>query len=139
QIWPPPPPPSASVNDVTVTEGNTGTVNATFTLSLSYASDQAVTVHYATADGTATAGSDYAAASGDVTFAIGQTSQTITVAVIGDRLAEPTETFAINLSAPTNATIGNGQGIGTIVDDEPYVSINDVTMNEGNSGLTAFD
>ena len=84
---------------MTVTEGNTGTVNATFTVTLSAASDVDVTVHYATANGTATAGSDYTAASGDVIIPAGQTSTTFTVAVNGDRLAEPNETFAVNLSA----------------------------------------
>ena len=88
-------------------------------MSLSAAYGQPVTVHYATADGTATAGSDYTAASGDVTFAPGETSKTITVAVLGDRLAEPTETFVVNLSGPTNAIIADGQGVGTILDDEP--------------------
>ena len=72
--WPPANAPSVSINDVTVTEGNTGSVNATFTLTLSAAYGTPITVHYATADGTATAGSDYTAASGDVTFAAGQTS-----------------------------------------------------------------
>jgi Calx-beta domain/FG-GAP-like repeat len=132
QVWPdpPPPPPSVSINDVTVTEGNTGTTNATFTISLSKASSQDVTVHYQTADGTAD-GSDYTGTSGDVTILAGQTTYLVTIDVTGDRLAEPTETFAVNLSAPVNATICNGQGIGTILDDEPYVSINDVTVTEG--------
>ena len=75
-----------SINDVTVTEGNTGTRPATFTVSLSAAYDQPVTVDYATANGTATAGSDYQAASGTLTIAAGQTSGTFTVLVIGDRL-----------------------------------------------------
>ena len=75
-----------------VTEGNTGTVNATFTLTLSHASAVDVTIHYDTADVTATAGSDYQSASGDVTIPAGQTSQTFTVAVKGDRLGEPNET-----------------------------------------------
>ena len=79
--------PRISSNDVTVTEGNTSTVNATFTVSLSVAYDVAVTVHYQTANGSATAGSDYAAASGDVSIAAGQTTKTFTVAVIGDRRA----------------------------------------------------
>ena len=74
------------------------------------ASDVDVTVHYVTADITAAAGSDYTAASGTVIIPAGQTSGTFTVAVMGDRLAEPTETFAVNLSAATNATIGDGQG-----------------------------
>jgi Calx-beta domain len=134
---PPPPPPSVSINDVTVTEGNTGTVDATFTLTLSHTYPDDVTVHFDTADITATAGppqADYTAKSGDVIIPHGQLSQTITIAVIGDRLAESTETFAVNLSAPVNATIGDGQGIGTILDDEPRVSINDVTVTEGNTG-----
>jgi large repetitive protein len=131
---PPPPPPTVSINDVAVTEGNTGTTDATFTISLSKASSQDVTVHYATADGTATAGSDYTAASGDVTIPHGQTTYAVTIAVTGDRVAESTETFAVNLSAPVNATIGDGQGTGTIVDDEPLISINDVTVTEGNTG-----
>lgn len=134
QSWPPLPPPTVSINDVTVTEGNTGSVNATFTLSLSYAHDVAVTVYYATANVTATADSDYTATSGNVIFAIGETTKPITVAVTGDRLAEPTENFFVNLSAPNNATIGDGQGIGTVLDDEPRISINDVTVTEGNTG-----
>ena len=67
-----------------------------------------------------------------MTFAAGQTTQTITVAVIGDRLAEPTETFFVNLSSPTNAAIADGQGVGTILDDEPRISISNVTKKEGN-------
>ncbi|MCI0456033.1 MAG: FG-GAP-like repeat-containing protein [Gemmataceae bacterium] len=132
------PPPSVSVSDATVTEGNTGTVNATFTLTLSHASDVNVTVHYDLADITAAAGSDYAAASGDVTIPAGQISQTFTIAVKGDRLAEPTEAFAVNRSAPTNATIGDGRGIGTILDNEPRISINNVTRKEGNGKTTVF-
>src|SRR5205085_6910937 len=136
--WPTPPVPYVSISDVTVTEGNTGSVSATFTLSLSVASGTPVTVHYATANGTAAAGSDYTATSGDVTFAAGQTSKTVTVAVLGDRLAESTETFAVNLSAPTNAFIGDGQGVGTILDNEPRISINSVSKKEGNGGTTLF-
>jgi hypothetical protein len=127
-------PPSVSVGDATVTEGNTGTVNATFTLTLAYASPVDVTVHYVTADISAAAGSDYEASSGDVVIPAGQTTGKFTVAVKGDRLAEPTETFAVNLSAPTNATIDDGQGVGTVLDDEPRISINDATVTEGNTG-----
>jgi len=130
--------PRISINDVTVTEGNTGTVNATFTVSLSVAYDVAVTVHYQTANGSATAGSDYAAASGDVTIAAGQTTKTFTVAVIGDRSAEPTENFVVNLSAATNGLIVDSQGVGTIVDDEPRIGISDVTKAEGKKGQTTL-
>jgi hypothetical protein len=136
--WPRADVPSITINDVTVTEGSTGTVNATFTLRLSVAYTQAVTVHFATANGSATAGSDYTEGAGNVTFAAGQTTQTFTVPVIGDRLAEPTENFFVKLSASTNAIIGDGQGVGTILDDEPRISINDVTVTEGNTGTTTF-
>lgn len=133
--------PTLSINDVTVTEGNSGTTNATFTVTLSAANTSAVTVKYDTANGTATAGSDYQSASGTLTFAPGDTSKTITVAVNGDTVAEPDETFAVNLSNPTNATIADGQGIGTIKNDDlaaspPGISINDVAVTEGNSGTT---
>ena len=134
---PPPPPPFISIDDVTVTEGNTGVASATFTVSLSGAYDQDVTVHFQTADASATAGSDYTAATGDVTVPAGSTSQSFTVAVLGDRVAESTENFVVNLSAPVNGTIRDSQGSVTILDDEPRVSINDVTVTEGNTGSVA--
>jgi hypothetical protein len=131
-------PPTISINDVTVTEGNTGSVSAVFTVSLSAASAQQVTVQYATADGTATAGSDYTATSGTLTFAPGETSRTITVGVLGDTAVEGTETFVVNLTSPVNATIADAQGVGTILDNDtaplPTLSINDVTVTEGNTG-----
>ena len=111
---------------------------AVFTVSLSALSTTPVTVNYATADGTATAGSDYQSMSGTLTFAPGETSKTITVQVIGDRLAEPNETFTVNLRNPTNANIGNGQGVGTILDDEPRISISDVSKKEGRTGQTTL-
>ena len=140
-IWDGPPPslpPSMRINDVTVTEGNTGAVAANFTVTLSAASTEAITIAYATGNGTGTAGSDFYSTSGTLTFAPGETSKTVTVPVIGDRLAEPNETFVVNLSDPTNATIADGQGVGTIIDDEPLLSISDMSKKEGNSGLTAF-
>jgi hypothetical protein len=140
--WTPPPPPpplrSISISDRTLTEGNAGSVAATFTVTLSAASTQTITVAYATANGTATAGSDYQTTTGTLTFAPGQTSKTVTVPVTGDLLGEPNETFVVNLSAPYNATIADGRGVGTIVDDEPRVSIGDVTKKEGNGKTTAF-
>jgi hypothetical protein len=136
--WEPPAVPSLSINDVTVTEGNAGEATATFTVHLFAASAETVTVAYATADGSATAGSDYQAASGTLTFDPGQTSATITVPVNGDLLAEPNETFVVNLSNPTNAVIGDPQGIGTIADDEPpLITISDVSRTEGNTGAVS--
>src|SRR5207248_138551 len=105
---------SIAINDVSVAEGNSGTTNAVFTVSLSQSTTATVTVHYATADGTATQPSDYAAASGDLTFAPGDTAKTVVVSVNGDTTPEADETFLVNLSAATNATIGDGQGLGTI-------------------------
>src|SRR5262249_35549681 len=134
--WPPRDPPSVSIRDVTMTEGNTGTAGASFRVILSHSSNVDVTVHYATADGTAVSGSDYTAASRNVVIRAGQISATITVAVIGDRLGEPNETFAVNRSAATNATIGDGQGIGTILDNEPHISVEDVYKAEGRQGRT---
>jgi parallel beta-helix repeat protein len=116
--------PQVSINDVTVTEGNTGTVTATFTLTLSASSTAATTVSFATHDGTATAPADYAATSGTRTFAPGTTSQTVAVLVSGDGTEEGDETFSVTLSnASDNAVIGDGLGIGTIHDDDgPVVS-----------------
>jgi len=119
---------------VSHSEGNTGQTPFAFAVTLSSAYDAPVTVDWATADGGATAGSDYQAAGGTLTFAPGETSKTITVRVIGDRIPEPSETFVVNLSGATNATIADGQGVGTIVDDEPRVSIGDVTKREGRNG-----
>lgn len=135
---PPPPPPTVRIGDVTVTEGNSGSTIAAFTVTLSATWGETVTVDYATADGTATAGGDYQAQSGTLTFAPGQTSKTITVAVTGDGLAEPTETFSVSLTGATNAAIAVQQGNGTILDDEPRVSITDVARGEGNTGQTPF-
>jgi hypothetical protein len=108
-------------------------------VTLSATSAKAVGVTFATANGSATAGSDYQATSGALTFAPGETTKTVTVLVNGDRVGEPNETFLVNLSQPSGgAVIADGQGIGTIMDDEPRIGINDVTKKEGNSGTTLF-
>jgi ELWxxDGT repeat protein len=130
--------PAITVTDTTVTEGNVGTTAATFTVRLSEAHDQPVTVAYATAAGTATAGTDYQSVSGSLTFAPGETVKTITVLVNGDQFGEPNETFVVNLSSATNATIADAQGTGTILDDEPRISIGDATVTEGNTGTRAI-
>ena len=131
--------PALSINDVSVTEGASGTVAATFTVSLSAASSQSVTVQYATANGTAVAPGDYAAlALTTLTFNPGQVSKTLTVAVNGDTLVEGNETFFVNLSSAANATIADAQGQGTILNDDlPALSIGDVTVAEGASGTVA--
>ena len=111
-------PPSLEVNDVTVTEGDSGTVNAMFTVSLSTASGWTVTVDWATSDGTATAGADYTAGSGTLTFAAGETGTTFDVAVTGDTVDEDDETFTVTLSNADHASIPDATGTGTITDDD---------------------
>ena len=134
--------PTLSISDTTVTEGASGTVNASFTITLSHPTSQPVTVNYATANGTAsTADGDYVGVTATpITFNPGETSKTIAVTVNGDTKFETNETFFVNLSNPTNATIADGQGIGTITNDDaqPIVSINplSITRNEGADGAT---
>ncbi|MGF7177598.1 cellulase family glycosylhydrolase [Azospirillum doebereinerae] len=94
----------------------TATADAVFTVKLASASTETVTVKYATADGTAKAGSDYTAASGTLTFAPGETAKTVTVKVLSDSAAEGAETFSLNLSGATKATLADATGLGTITD-----------------------
>lgn len=122
------PPPSLGIGNVSVPEGDSGTTPAVFTVSLSATSGQTVTVNYATANGTATAGADYQPTSGTLTFPPGATTQTVTVPVIGDIVPEADETFSVVLSAPTNATLGSATGTGTIVDDDEPVTIAPATL-----------
>lgn len=110
--------PTISIDDVSITEGNSGTKNATFTITLSAQSNQAVTVDYATANDTATAGVDYNSKNGEITFNAGQTSKQVNVQVQGDNDFEPDETFFLNLSNPSGATIADNQGIATISNDD---------------------
>jgi glucose/arabinose dehydrogenase len=132
------PAPSLSIADVSVVEGNTGGSPAVFTVTLSAASGQTVTVAYATASGTATGG-DFTAVSGALTFLPGATTQTISVSVLGDVAAESDETFTVTLSAPVNAAIGDGQAVGSIVNDDvappaPVLTIGNASITENNSG-----
>jgi len=135
----PPPPPQMNIGDVSVDEGNSGTTDATFTISMDKTTDRAVTVDYASADGTATSPDDYAATDGTATIPAGQTGTTVSVQVNGDTTVEGDERFSVNLSQPQNATINDGQGTGTITNDDtppppPNVSISDTSVMEGNSG-----
>jgi hypothetical protein len=134
------PTPLLAIDGATVTEGHSGTTNAVFTVSLSRASTQTVTVQYATADGIATAGNDYLATAGTLTFAPGQTSKTISVTVLGDRIAEHSgyqtfsEAFTVALSNPSNGLLSGSPANGVIQDDEPRISGTGTTVLEGNSG-----
>ena len=119
-----------------MTEGNSGTVNATFTLSLSAPSSQAVGVSYATAAGSATAPGDFTSRSGSLSFPPFATTLPLSITVNGDTLSEANETFVVNLSGASGATIADAQGTATIVNDDalPALSIGDVSVTEGNSG-----
>jgi hypothetical protein len=119
--WPIQPiPPRVSITDVSKAEGkNKATTSFTFTVSLSAASDQPITVSYRTGNGTATAGSDYASATGTVTFAPGQTTRTITIQVKGDNKRESNETFFVDLfGLSSNALFTKNRGLGTILNDD---------------------
>ena len=110
--------PSLSVDDPSVLEGDAGTATLTFTVTMAPASSQTITVDYATSDGTATAGSDYTAATGTLTFNPSVTTQTVSVTVTSDATIEPDETVILTLSNPSNATIGDATGTGTITTDD---------------------
>lgn len=112
-----------TLSATSVTEGDTGTTQAIFTASRSNAS-VAASVDYTTADGTATAGTDFQATSGTLSFAIGELTKTISVPITGDMLDEPNETFVLNLSNPTNVLLNNTSVGGTIVDDDTAGTLN---------------
>ena len=111
------------INDVTVTEGNEGTTEATFTVNLldtlGQPATQQISVNYGTADSSANAGTDFTPTSGTLVFSPGDTERTITVPVSADTQPENDETFFVNLANPTgNAVIRNNRGVGLIVDDD---------------------
>jgi hypothetical protein len=114
------PVPGATITSVTINEESFGSAaNAIFTVRLSFASNNTVTVHYTTQDSTAQANVDYMPVSGDVTFTPGQTTRTIAVPIIGDTLDEPNEGFFVVLDHATNANIDSAFGFATIIDNDP--------------------
>lgn len=130
--------PSISVRDAVVAEGNSGTAQATFAVVLSGPSSQLVSLSFATSNGTAIAGTDYAATSGTVTFAPGEVEKPVVVLVNGDTVDEAQETFFLDISNVQNATVSSSRGTGFILDDDgPTISINNATVLEGNSGTKA--
>jgi uncharacterized repeat protein (TIGR01451 family) len=111
--------PKLSIDDVSVDEGATGDENiASFTVTRSRASSHTATVDFTTEDGTAYAPDDYQDASGTLTFAPGVLTQSVDVVIHGDGDPEPDETFKVRLSTASNATISDGTGVGTIVNDD---------------------
>lgn len=134
--------PNLTIDDVSLNEGNAGATSFTFTVSLSAAAGAGgVTFDIATADNTATQPSDYTQKTLTTqTIPAGNTSYTFTVLVNGDTTPETNETFFVNVTNVTGANVTDGQGQGTIVNDDaaPNLTINDVTLNEGNAGTTTF-
>ena len=135
--------PGLSVVDASVAEGDTGSATVRFTVRLNPAASVPVTVDWATADGTATAGTDYTPGSGSLRFDIGEDSKTVSVTVTGDNVDEPDETFTVTLSNASGTTIVDATGTGTIRDDdEPptitlHLSPDTVTEDGGESTVTA--
>jgi uncharacterized protein len=114
--------PLLAISDVSVFEGNSGTTAMTFGIGLNApAGAGGVSIQYTTADGTATAGSDYVANSGTATIAAGATSTTVTVTINGDTVSEANETLFLRATSATGATISDGEGLGTIQNDDVTV------------------
>ncbi len=127
---------TVTVNDVAALEGNGGTSASVFTVTRAGNTTGTTTVNWSTANRTATAGSDYTAASGQVVFGPGDTQQTITVLNSGDTAIEPNETFVVRLAGATGGAIADGVGIGTILTDDVTISVSDATAVEGSRALT---
>lgn len=137
--------PTVSIGSATVTEGDTGTRIAKFTVTLSRKPGVTVSIPYATANGTATAGSDYLAKSGTLSFSATSVTKTISVTIKADTFNEGNESFVVNLGTsalvdPLNPPF-SGTGTGTIVDDDPSgstpaISVGDVTVYEGDEGTS---
>ena len=135
--------PTLGIGDAGVTEGNAGSRTAVFTLTLSAVAGVPITVSYSTVDATATAPGDYTAASSTAVIASGALTTQITITTRGDLIFEPDETFVVNLSAPVNATLSDGQGVGTIRNDDkqpttPALAISDATISETHRGTTSM-
>jgi uncharacterized repeat protein (TIGR01451 family) len=128
--------PTLAINNVSLPEGNAGTTNFAFTVTQSAISGLTTTVNYATADGTATAPSDYVATSGTLTIPTGNTTGTINVAVNGDTVYEPNETFTVILSGPMMATATTAIGTGTILNDDSAADLG-VTKTDAPDPATA--
>jgi hypothetical protein len=131
--------PTISVDDVTTTEGDAGTHSVTFLIT--QAGRGKSSVHFATANGTASHPTDYLSKSGTVRFAGGHRKNKVTITIVGDTPDEANETFFVRLSAPVGATIADDEGQGTITDDDPPPSVSTVgtlTVPEGSGGTPTF-
>lgn len=135
--------PSISTNSLSIVEGQSGTKNLTYSVNLSAASASTITVQYATSDITASAGSDYIATSGTLTFAPGVTSLQIPVVINGDTDVEGDESFKLTFSNPIGATLGTTSVTGLITNDDtapapplPSLVVSSPSITEGNSSTT---
>ena len=128
---------TVGVADLQVSESETAVVPAVFTVTLSWASNQTITVAYATADGTALAGVDYTAVSGTLTFAPGVTSKTVAVDVLPDFSSGADETFSLRLSSPTGAVLGRNPGLATVAAD-PLCPSSNLLVNPGAETAVAY-
>ena len=130
------PAPALSIADASLTEGGSGSNALNFTVTLFPPATNAVFVDYATAPGTATADVDFVSTVGTLVFDSGVTQQIVSVSIYGDTNVEPDETFSVTLSSPTNATLARASATGTIVTDDyvPQLSVNDISVYEGDSG-----
>jgi hypothetical protein len=132
--------PVFSIGDFTVTEGNVGTTDAVFDVTVSSSASTPMSVNFGTVNGSAASGSDYNPAGGTLVFAPGETAKQVAVQVNGDTTVEPDEKFSVNLSNASGATIADAVGLGTITDDDsgtgpnPTLTIANATVTEGNSG-----
>ncbi len=128
--------PQISLQSVSVNEGQAGAGFATVNLSLSKASHQIVTVHYATQDGTATAGEDYIALSNVISFAPGVTTASIKIPVRGDTVVEASETVQVQLGSPVNAELDAATATATLTltnDDQPEIRLQDLSLVEADT------
>ncbi|MEQ1904421.1 MAG: S8 family serine peptidase [Pirellulaceae bacterium] len=113
--------PEASINDVSILEGNSGTKSLVFTVTLAEIWPEQVSIDYFTSSGTAISGLDFQAKTGTITFEFGELSKTISINIIGDQGYEPDETFNVNLTRAINAKLLDKVGVGTIDNDDPHV------------------
>jgi hypothetical protein len=132
------PPEDVSITGVTVGEPSRGTTQAVLRASLSRSNMEPVSVDFVASDGGAVSGSDYVSAGGTVVFAPGETIQTVTVPLLDDPTDESNEVFFVNLGNPTNTALAFSQGVVTILDNDPppSLTIDDVTVREGDAGFT---
>ncbi|HEX5218762.1 MAG TPA: M36 family metallopeptidase [Verrucomicrobiae bacterium] len=130
--------PAITISDASVFEGNAGNGTAAFTVTVNPPPAVPVSVSFSTLSGSAVSPGDFLSTNGVLNFAIGQSSRTLPVTIVGDAAYELDETFTVNLSGPINASLADGQAFGTIRNDDPIptLSIGDVYLREGNGGIT---